>query len=123
MRRKIFALFPGGSRARAKQGGYMDITVLNLPKCRNLGVKIFITLFSLADEAGRIRTNKDALAKYFKVDRRTIGNHINDLVSSGVMKYKYSGAAFINPRFYYIGAPDRRDSVIEEYENFKSDVV
>ena len=101
----------------------MDITVLNLPKCRNLGVKIFITLFSLADEAGRIRTNKDALAKYFKVDRRTIGNHINDLVSSGVMKYKYSGAAFINPRFYYIGAPDRRAGTIEEYDKFKSDVI
>lgn len=101
----------------------MDINALNNFKGLNLGVKVLLTLFSLADENGRIRTNKDALAKYFKVDRRTIGNHINALTAAGVIKYKYSGAAFINPRFYYIGAPDRRDSVIEEYENFKSDVV
>lgn len=101
----------------------MDITALKNFKSLNLGVKILLTLFSLADENGRIRTNKDALARYFKVDRRTIGNHLNALVSAGVIKYKYSGAAFINPRFYYAGAPDRREQTITEYDGFRSDVI
>ena len=101
----------------------MNITALNNFKSLNLGVKVLLTLFSLADENGRIRTSKEALARYFKVDRRTIGNHINALAHAQVIKYKYSGQAFINPRFYYAGAPDRREETIKEYENFKSDVI
>lgn len=101
----------------------MNITALKNFKTLNLGVKVLLTLFSLADESGRIRTGKEALARYFKVDRRTIGNHINALAHAQVIKYKYSGQAFINPRFYYAGAPDRREETIKEYENFKSDVT
>ena len=101
----------------------MNITALKNFKTLNLGVKVLLTLFSLADESGRIRTGKEALARYFKVDRRTIGNHINALAHANIIKYKYSGQAFINPRFYYAGAPDRREETIKEYENFKSDVT
>lgn len=101
----------------------MDVTALKNFKSLNLGVQILLTLFSLADDKGRIRTNKDALARYFKVDRRTIGNHLNSLVAAGAIKYKYSGNAFINPRFYYAGAPDERAQTISEYDGFKSDVI
>lgn len=101
----------------------MDVTALKSFKSLNLGVKVFLTLFLLADETGRIRTSKDAIAKYLGADRRTIGNHINALVSAGAIKYKYSGAAFINPRFYYAGPRDRLDQTIKEYEDFRSDVI
>lgn len=101
----------------------MNITALNNFKALNLGVKVLLTLFSLADENGRIRTSKEALARYFKVDRRTIGNHINALAHANIIKYKYSGQAFINPRFYYAGTPDRRAGTIEDYDKFKSDVI
>ncbi len=101
----------------------MNITALSNFKSLNLGVKVLLTLFSLADENGRIRTNKDALARYFKVDRRTVGNHINALAHANIIKFKYSGQVFINPAFYYVGAPHRRELVVEEYKNFKSDVI
>ena len=102
--------------------------MINVNTVRNFsaldtGTQLLLTLFTLADDKGGIRTSKTALATYLKKSRETVGAYINRLARSNIIKFKYSGAARINPEFYYHGAEQDKAEALRLYQEFKSDVT
>lgn len=100
----------------------MNITAVTNFKELNIGVKLLLTLISISDSEGCIRTNKSELAKAVGTSRQTVGEYVNSFARTNILKFKYSGSARLNPEFYYRGDPLRKALAISEYENFKSDV-
>ena len=100
----------------------MNITAVKNFKELNIGVRLLLTLISISDSEGRIRTNKTDLAKAVNSSRQTVGEYINSFARTNILKFKYSGSARLNPDFYFRGDPLRKPLVISEYQQFKSDV-
>ena len=74
------------------------------------------------DALNRIRRSKTELAERLNVTRRTVGNWLYALHGAGIIKYKYSGVARLNPKIYFSGSKDNYKKAIEEYERFKGDL-
>lgn len=100
----------------------MNVTALNNFGELHVSVKLLLTLISISAPDGAINTSKSDLARYLKTSRQTVGAHIADFAKSGILKYKYSGMARLNPDFYYNGEASERARALEEYKHFKSDV-
>lgn len=74
------------------------------------------------DELNRVKITKPTLAKRLNVTRRTVGNWVHALHDAGIIKYKYSGTARLNPKVYFSGSADNYKKANEEYERFKGDL-
>ena len=100
----------------------MNVYALNF-KALDIGTRLFFTLVSLADSKGGIYTAAKAqLSKALKVTPQTVGNYIHRFVAAGMLKYKYSGRARINPEFFHVGKENEFNDAIELYKSFKSDI-
>lgn len=75
-----------------------------------------------ADGHNVVRKGKEALANVFGVTPQTVGNWLRVLADFGVLKYKYSGIARLNPNFYHYGTEQERETALKEYELFRSDI-
>ena len=101
----------------------MNVYALQNFKALDIGTRLFFTLVSLADSKGGIyTTTKHQLAKALKITPQTVGNYLHRFVAAGMLKYKYSGRARLNPEFYHVGQADELAEALELYKNFKSDV-
>lgn len=87
-----------------------------------LSVRVLLTLISLADEQGKIRTTLPDLVRYLGASRQSVSSHIKNFVNVGALKWRYSGSARLNPLFYYTGNPSELNNVAKEFEQFKSDM-
>ena len=74
------------------------------------------------DALNRIQNTKNELAERLRVSRRTISNWTRALHDAGVIKFKYSGSARLNPEVYFSGSEENYIKALEEYKNFKSDL-
>lgn len=74
------------------------------------------------DALNRIRLPKPELAKRLNVTKRTVGNWLHALHGAGIIKYKYSGVARLNPKIYFSGTKEDYIKAIDEYERFKGDL-
>lgn len=87
------------------------------------GNQVLFKLILLADEYGNIKTSKTSLALELGKSRECIAQHINKLVAARILKYKYSGAAYLNPEIIFKGSEFQYKHAIELYNCFKSDVI
>lgn len=101
----------------------MDVTAIKNFKDLNAALKLLFTLVSITGEDGRIRTNKADLAKHTGVCERTVKEHIATLCHCNILKWKYGGAAFLNPDFLFKGKPEAKAEARKAYEAFRSDIV
>lgn len=74
------------------------------------------------DELNRINIKKETLASALNVSPRTVSNWVRALADAGLIKYKYSGSARLNPKNYFFGTETNYIAALEEYERFRSDV-
>ncbi len=65
---------------------------------------------------------KDDLARKFNVSRRTVSNWIRALSDAGVIKYKYSGSARLNPKIYFSGSEEDYKKALDEFSKFRADL-
>ena len=83
---------------------------------------------TLCDENNDISATKNQIIEIYekifdvKLSRRTLSDWIKSLAENGVIKFKYSGSARLNPFFYYNGQESNYDNVLNQYKNFKSDI-
>lgn len=101
----------------------MNVTTVKNFAELDFELKLFLTLLSMSDELGGIRTNKSALGAYLHKSRETVGAHINKLAKCNIIKYKYSGLCRINPDFYFAGPKERFEEAKNLYTAFNSDVI
>lgn len=100
----------------------IDITAVKNFKDLSISVRLLLTLVSISNDAGEIRTNKEDLAKAVGSSRQTVGSHLCEFARCNLIKYKYSGTARLNPDFYFTGRPEKKASAQMEYSLFKSDI-
>lgn len=74
------------------------------------------------DNLNRIECKKDDIAAALGVARRTVTNWIIILARNGLIKYKYSGSARLNPFFSFDGSEDDFEQAKNEWYSFKSDI-
>lgn len=101
----------------------MNVTSVKNFKELNGALRVLLTLISIADFGGEIRTSKAELKKAAGVCERTVKEHITTFCRCNMLKWKYSGAAFLNPDFLFKGAPDDRPRAVQAYNAFKSDIT
>lgn len=101
----------------------MNITAVKNFKDLNAALRLLFTLVSITDDGGRIRTNKADLSKHTGVCERTVKEHITTLCRCNIIKWKYGGAAFLNPDFLFKGKPEDKAEARKAYEAFKSDIT
>lgn len=75
-----------------------------------------------ADKLNRVSRSKDDVARALNVSPRTVANWAHALVSAGLIKYKYSGSARLNPEFYFEGTNDNYEYALREFKSFRSDI-
>ena len=75
-----------------------------------------------ADKLNRVSIKKETLAQALNVSPRTVSNWVRALADAGLIKYKYSGSARLNPKNYFIGTANDYNAALEEYSRFRSDV-
>lgn len=93
----------------------------NLPQISPAMVLVNVFM-QLCDEHNRVDVKKTVLAEALGKSRRTISEWIRMLCKSGVIKYKYSGTARLNPFFYYNGTSANYAEAQKEWKEFKSDI-
>ena len=76
----------------------------------------------VADKHNCLDVSKKELGQVMGKSYRTISDWILRLAKSGAIKYKYSGAARLNPFFYFNGTAADYAIAISEWKNFKSDI-
>ena len=76
----------------------------------------------ICDSHNRLDVSKKELGRVLGKSYRTISDWILRLSKSGAIKYKYSGAARLNPFFYFNGTAADYAIAISEWEKFKSDI-
>ncbi len=100
----------------------MEITAVKNFKELNGALRVLFTLVSITDRRGEIRTNKTELKKATGVCERTVKDHIAVLCRCNILKWKYSGAAFLNPDFLFKGDPQDKQQARADYAAFRSDI-
>lgn len=100
-----------------------NTSVLN-ERRRNL--RSATSLFNLyqerVDNLNCVKISKDALAEELNVTSRTVANWLRALSDAGVIKYKYSGSARLNPKIYFSGSEENYIKALSEYERFHGDL-
>ncbi len=100
-----------------------NLDVMNERKpCLRPATSLFNYYRDNVDALNRIEAPKDVLAQKLNVSRRTLSNWIHALVNSGVIKYKYSGSARLNPNIYFNGLKKDYDKAVIEFDRFHSDL-
>jgi len=74
------------------------------------------------DKLNRAEIKKEKLAAALNVSPRSVSNWVRALANAGLIKYKYSGSARLNPKNYFFGTETNYIAALEEYERFRSDV-
>ena len=94
------------------------------PSLRSLGpATVLLTVYmQKKDNLNRVQASKYDVAKALDVSPRTVANWIYKLVKAGLIKYKYSGSARLNPNFAFEGSFADFEQAKKEWESFKSDV-
>ena len=104
----------------------IKIKKLDVLNERRRGLRPATSLFNYyqdhTDELNRVKIQKIELAAVLNVSERTISNWVRALASVGLIKYKYSGAARLNPEFWFVGSQTNYEKALEEYKRFKSDI-
>lgn len=100
---------------------------MNITAIKNFGelngaLRVLFTLVSVADFNGEIHTDKTSLRKATGVCERTLRDHLFILCRCNIIKWKYCGAAFLNPDFLFKGEPKDKPRAVEAYDKFKSDI-
>ena len=99
---------------------------LNVLNERRRGLRPATSLFYYyqdhADELNRVKIQKSELAAELNVSERTVSNWVRALANVGLIKYKYSGSARLNPEFWFVGSQENYKKALEEYKRFKSDI-
>lgn len=94
------------------------------PSLRSLGPAMVLlnVYMQKKDNLNRVQASKYDVAKALDVSPRTVANWIYKLVKAGLIKYKYSGSARLNPNFAFDGLESDFEKAKIEWESFKSDV-
>lgn len=105
---------------------HVSINKIDVLNERRKGLRPATSLFNFyrdnVDALNRISKTKDELAARLRVSRRTISNWTRALCEVGVIKFKYSGSARLNPQVYFSGSEEDFKKAILEYETFRSDL-
>ncbi len=75
------------------------------------------------DDFNRIDVGKKEISAALDIPERTVARWLGILAKNGLIKYKYSGSARLNPDFFYIGTEKNYNRAKEEFQKFKSDIA
>ena len=91
-------------------------------KTLDTGTKILFLILATASPSGEFTRRKRELANYLNVSEQTVGRYLKTYVDCEILKFKYSGKGWVNPKFSYAGELDAFPQAVNGYENFKSDM-
>ena len=100
-----------------------DLSVLTSSLSQISRAMTLLNVFmQIADKHNQFNVSKRELRLVMGKSYRTISDWISRLAKAEAIKYKYSGAARLNPFFYFNGAAADYNVAISEWEKFKSDI-
>ena len=115
--------------AGLKPGVNMEVCIYNLSiVSENLKeIKPAMLLLNIfmqkRDELNRIEVSKREISAALDIPVRTVARWLMLLAKNGLIKYKYSGSARLNPDFFYIGTAEDYEKALKEWHNFKSNIA
>ena len=112
-----------------KTGVKMEVCIYNLADFADVMKEIKPAMLLLnifmakRDGLNRIDVGKKEISAALDIPERTVARWIFILTKNGLIKYKYSGSARLNPNFFFLGSAEEYDKALQEWQIFKSDIA